>query len=102
MHYVSTRGGAPKVGFLDAVLSGLAPDGGLYAPETWPQFTTAEIAGFAGRPYAEVAAAVLAKFADGEIPAEVIADICREAYSTFAHTAVAPLRQLSPSSFLLE
>src|SRR5690606_12415268 len=66
MRYVSTRGGAPAVGFLDAVLGGLAPDGGLYVPEEWPSFTREEIAGFAGRPYAEVAAAVLGKFAGEE------------------------------------
>ena len=59
MRYVSTRGEAPPVGFLDAVLAGLAPDGGLYVPETWPQLTADEIAAFAGRPYAEVAADIL-------------------------------------------
>jgi threonine synthase len=102
MKYVSTRGEAPAVGFLDAVLAGLAPDGGLYVPEAWPTFTPAEIAAFAGRPYAEVAAAVLGKFADGEIPREALQDICAEAYATFAHSAVAPLKQLTPGKYLLE
>ncbi len=102
MKYVSTRGASPAVGFLDAVLSGLAPDGGLYVPETWPVFSPEEIAGFAGRPYAEVAARVISAFADGEIADEVIADVCVDAYSTFAHDAVAPIRQLAPGRFLLE
>ncbi len=102
MKYVSTRGASPAVGFLDAVLSGLAPDGGLYVPETWPVFSPETIAGFAGRPYAEVAARVISAFADGEISDEVIADVCAEAYSTFAHDAVAPIRQLGPGRFLLE
>jgi threonine synthase len=102
MKYVSTRGAAPAVGFLDAVLSGLAPDGGLYVPETWPTFTRDQIAAFAGKPYAEVAAKVIAAFADGELSDEIIGDICAEAYAAFAHDAVAPLRQLAPGRFLLE
>src|SRR6476661_6039430 len=65
MRYVSTRGQSPAVGFVDAVLAGLAPDGGLYVPEAWPQFTADEIAAFAGRPYYEVAAAVIGSFAEG-------------------------------------
>ncbi|HZZ35041.1 MAG TPA: threonine synthase [Caulobacteraceae bacterium] len=102
MKYVSTRGEAPAVGFLDAVLAGLAPDGGLYVPETWPQLTAEEIAAFAGRPYAEVAAAVLGKFAGDEIAPREIAEICEEAYAGFAHAAVIPLKQLTAGKFLLE
>ena len=62
MRYVSTRGQSASIGFLDAVLAGLAPDGGLYVPSEWPRFTSAEIAAFAGKPYAQVAAAVVGKF----------------------------------------
>ena len=102
MKYVSTRGRAPAIGFLDAVLAGLAPDGGLYVPETWPTFTREEIAGFAGRPYAEVAAAVIGKFADGEIAPDVIAQLCSEAYASFTHAAVTPVKQLTDGLFLLE
>ena len=58
MRYVSTRGGAAPASFSDVLLTGLAPDGGLYVPQEWPAFTPAEIAAFAGRPYAEVAAEV--------------------------------------------
>src|SRR5436305_290408 len=102
MRYVSTRGQAPHVGFVDAVLGGLAPDGGLYVPEHWPQIAPAEIAGFAGRPYPEVAARVIGAFADGEIAAADLLEMCREAYSTFTHAAVVPLNQLSPDVFLAE
>ena len=49
MQFVSTRGEAPVLGFSDAVLSGLAADGGLYVPQTWPQISHEEIAGFAGK-----------------------------------------------------
>lgn len=106
MRYISTRAGsgseAPAIGFLDAVLAGLAPDGGLYVPGAWPTFTPEEIAGFAGRPYAQVAAAVLGKFAGDEISAADLLAMCEAAYATFDHAAVTPLKQLSPSLFLLE
>jgi threonine synthase len=102
MRYVSTRGDASAVGFVDAVLAGLAPDGGLYVPESWPQFTREQIAGFAGRPYHEVAAAVIGAFASDEIAPEVLEQMCREAYATFKHAAVAPLVQIGPQAFLAE
>jgi len=102
MRYVSTRGEAPAVGFVDAVLSGLAPDGGLYVPETWPSFTEDEIAAFRGKPYAHVAAEVLSRFAGDEIPREVVDTMCAEAYATFAHAAVVPLVQIAPDAFLAE
>lgn len=102
MRYISTRGQAASVGFVDAVLAGLAPDGGLYVPETWPTFTDAEIAAFAGQPYADVAAAVIGAFAGDEIPKDELLEMCREAYATFNHPAVVPLVQLSPGAFLAE
>ena len=73
MLYVSTRGDAAPIGFLDAVLAGLAPDGGLDVPQTWPTFSKAEIAAFAGQPYAKVAAAVVGKFVGDDIPPEELA-----------------------------
>jgi len=102
MRYVSTRGQAPSVGFVDAVLGGLAPDGGLYVPQAWPQIPPQEIAGFAGKPYAHVAARVIGAFADGEIAAADLKDMCEEAYATFTHGAVAPLVQLHPGVFMAE
>jgi threonine synthase len=102
MRYVSTRGGAAPVGFAETLLAGLAPDGGLYVPETWPTFTAEEIAGFAGRAYAEVAAEVLVRFAGGDIPRPVIDRLCAEAYAGFAHPAVTPLKQLDSGLWLLE
>jgi threonine synthase len=102
MRYVSTRGASPAVGFVDAVLAGLAPDGGLYVPEAWPGFTPDQIAGFAGRPYHEVAAAVIGAFAGDEIPQADLAEMCREAYATFKHDAVVPLVQLGPDAFMAE
>jgi len=102
MRYVSTRGQSPSVGFVDAVLAGLAPDGGLYVPETWPTFSHDEIAAFAGKAYHQVAAAVLGRFVDGEIDQALLTEMCAEAYGTFAHQAVVPLTQIGPDAFLAE
>ncbi|PZQ65680.1 MAG: threonine synthase [Phenylobacterium zucineum] len=102
MRYISTRGQSPSVGFTDAVLGGLAPDGGLYVPETWPTFTHDELAAFAGKPYAEVAAAVLGAFAGDEIPAAELRAMCDEAYATFSHAAVVPMSQIGPQTFIGE
>jgi threonine synthase len=102
MRYVSTRGQSPSVGFVDAVLAGLAPDGGLYVPQEWPSFTRDEISAFAGRPYAEVATAVLAKFVGDEIDRETLGEMCAEAYASFTHAAVVPVRQIAPGGFIAE
>lgn len=102
MRYVSTRGEAPVLGFTDVLLAGLARDGGLYVPESWPTITPEEIAGFAGRDYADIAERVIAPFVDGAIPADDLRAIIVDAYSTFRHPAVAPLVQTGPSTFVLE
>jgi threonine synthase len=102
MRYVSTRGEAPAIGFWDAVLAGLAPDGGLYVPQEWPRFTTDEIAAFAGQPYAEVAAAVIGKFAGSDIAHDELLAMTREAYGAFTHPAVTPVKELAPNLYLLE
>jgi threonine synthase len=100
--YISTRGASPPLGFVDTLLAGLAPDGGLYAPQAWPRLSAETIGGFAGRPYAEVAAHILGLFAGDEIPGEVLRDLCDAAYASFDHPAVAPLVQLDTGRFLLE
>ncbi|WP_310540435.1 threonine synthase [Phenylobacterium sp.] len=102
MRYVSTRGQSPSVGFVDAILAGLAPDGGLYVPEEWPSLTHSEIAAFACKPYAHVATEVLARFVGDEIPREILAEMCAEAYATFTHAAVVPVKQLYPGGFMAE
>ena len=102
MRFVSTRGEAQEVGFAQALLSGLAPDGGLYEPKAWPNFSTDQIAAFARRPYAEVAAEILGAFAGTEIEGRVLRTLCRDAYASFGHPAVTPLRQIGPDRHLLE
>lgn len=102
MQFVSTRGQAPALGFSDAVLAGLASDGGLYVPASWPQFTSDEIAAFAGRPYAEVAYDIISRFTGDEIPAAALRKIVDDAYASFRHPSVAPLIELEPGHFVLE
>ncbi len=102
MRYVSTRGEAPPLGFIDVTLAGLARDGGLYVPETWPRLDPQTIAGFAGRPYAEVAVEVMRPFVGDAVPEHDLARLSREAYGNFRHPAVAPLTQYGVSDFLLE
>ena len=102
MLHVSTRGEAPAIGFTDALLTGLARDGGLYMPESWPVLARETIQGFAGRPYAEVAKAVLGPLTGGEIPPADLSRMIDEAYASFRHPAVCPLVQLDDNLFLLE
>jgi len=102
MHYVSTRGEAPVLGFSDAVLAGLARDGGLYVPREWPQFSAAEIRAMRGLAYPDLAIRVLSPFLGDEIAAPVFERLVREAYATFRHAAVCPLVQTGPNTFILE
>ncbi len=102
MRYISTRGEAPALDFVEVMLAGLARDGGLYVPETWPTVMNEAIAGFAGRPYAEVAVEVIRPFVGDSLPEADLARMAREAYGTFRHPAVAPLTQLGTNLFVLE
>ncbi len=102
MKYVSTRGVAPSLDFEDAALTGLARDGGLYMPESWPTLSADRIAGFAGKPYAEVAAEVMAPFMGDTMPAAELREMLARAYAPFRHPATAPLVQTGPNDFILE
>ena len=97
MRYVSTRGRAVELGFCDALLAGLATDGGLYVPQTWPKNPT-----LAGSTYASKAASLMAPYVEGEIPQDVFTQLCATAYSTFRDPAVVPLVQIAPEHYLLE
>jgi threonine synthase len=100
--HVSTRGEAPALSFTDALLAGLARDGGLYLPERWPVLARDAIAAFAGRPYAEVAKAVLGALIEGDIPAPELERMIAQSYAGFRHPAVCPLVQLDDNLFVLE
>ncbi|MBN9029131.1 MAG: threonine synthase [Rhizobiales bacterium] len=100
--YISTRGDAPALGFSDALLAGLATDGGLYVPREWPAMSKKEIRALRGKSYQEIAFEVLYRFTGGEIPADKFRAMIDEAYATFRHPAVTPLVQTGPNSFILE
>jgi threonine synthase len=102
MRYISTRGQAPALGFRDAMMTGLARDGGLYVPETVPQMAAGDIAALAGLTYDEVAFRVMWPFLGGAFAADAFRRLLAAAYRPFGHPAKAPLRQLSPGHFLLD
>ena len=100
--YISTRGAAPALAFDDALLAGLASDGGLYVPETWPRLTRPDLRALFGLPYAEVASRVMAPFVGGAVAEDDFAAMAVDAYRDFDHPAVAPLTQLGRNQWLLE
>ncbi|MCG5237452.1 threonine synthase [Xanthobacter oligotrophicus] len=102
MRYVSTRGEAPVLSFSDALLAGLARDGGLYLPEAWPTLSRDEIAALAGKPYAAVAKAVIGPFVADALPQRALDLMIDDAYAGFRHPAVAPLTQIGANRFILE
>ena len=102
MKYISTRGEAPALGFCDAVLTGLARDGGLYVPETWPQLDDKTIRSLAGKSYQDIAKTVLHPFMADEISRQDFSEMVDAAYASFSHPAVAPLIQTGPNEFILE
>lgn len=102
MRYISTRGDSPALNFEEAVLTGLAPDGGLYVPETLPHFSREALAAMAGRPYTEIAFEVIKPFVGGEIEDATLRSIVDDTYGVFKHDAVVPLKQLSHNHWLLE
>jgi threonine synthase len=102
MHYVSTRGTAPKLGFEEAMLAGLARDGGLYVPEAWPVMSEAAIADLAGLSYEETAFRVMRPFVGDAFSDAEFRGIVDRAYAGFGHPARTPLRQMAPHDWLLE
>ncbi|MBS0564889.1 MAG: threonine synthase [Proteobacteria bacterium] len=102
MRYVSTRGAAPALGFAEAMLTGLARDGGLYVPETVPTLSTGQIAALAGLDYEEAAFRVMRPFVGDAFTDDEFQGAIARAYRGFGHAARAPLVQLAPNHFLLE
>lgn len=102
MKYVSTRGAAPSLDFEAVTLAGLAPDGGLYLPETWPTLSRDAIAALAGLDYVETAVRVCTPFVGGALTEAELRGLLKQAYAGFAHAAVTPLVQLDSRHWLLE
>ena len=102
MRYISTRGQAPALSFDEVLLTGLARDGGLYVPESWPQFSEAELKRMARLSYPDLAVAVMRPFMAGSAAEERLPELVARAYAGFAHRAVTPLKQLDANLWLLE
>ena len=102
LRYVSTRGSAPEIGFEEALLAGLARDGGLYVPKRWPTLDAGEIRALRGLSYAELAVAVIRRFTGEAIGEAELRAIVATAYGRFPHPAVAPLVQLDRNLFVME
>ncbi|MES2984183.1 MAG: threonine synthase [Pseudomonadota bacterium] len=102
MHYISTRGTAAPVDFKGALLAGLASDGGLYVPESIPQFSPAKIASLAGLSYPDLALEIMMPFVESSFARADMKRMIDAAYSSFRHSAIAPLTQLAPDHFVLE
>ncbi len=102
MQYISTRGSAPTLTFDEAMLTGLARDGGLYVPAEIPTMKAEDIAALAGLPYEEVAFRVMRPYLGTAFTDDEFRGIIERAYAGFGHDARAPLKQLAPGHFLCE
>ena len=102
MRYVSTRGEAAARGFAGVLLAGLAEDGGLFMPESWPHLSPQDLRSLRGLPYAEVAARVMHPFVGDAVPFDTLLSMTRAAYAGFGHPAVVPLVQIETGVWSLE
>src|SRR3954451_23407110 len=100
MRYISTRGQTQSFGFSDAVATGLAPDGGLFLPETLPSFAK-DLSRFEALSYPELCFEFLKVFAT-DIPPETLRTIVAKSYTTFSRPEIAPLVRLSDNLHVLE
>ncbi len=102
MRYISTRGQAPEIGFEDALLTGLAPDGGLYMPAAWPVFSPANLRDLRRLSWTDAAVQVMRPFVAGSPLENSLAGLTEQAFATFDHPAVCPLKQIGPNLWLME
>ena len=102
MKYISTRGGAAPKSFEDVILTGLAPDGGLFVPDQLPQFSHSEISSWADLSYQELALNIMSPFVDGAIPQADLKRLIDKSYDTFRHSEIAPLVKTGKNEWILE
>ena len=102
MEFISTRGMDGPVSFETALLNGLALDGGLYLPISWPRFSLTEIRQMRVLSYADLAGLIMSRFTDGEIDQAEMTALARQSYADFTHPDVAPLRLVTENIHLLE
>lgn len=102
MEYISTRGGGEPKSFEDVILTGLAPDGGLYVPKSLPNYSHEEIASWAGLSYQQLALKVITPFVDGAIPESDLERLIEKSYGNFRHEDIAPLVKTGDNEWILE
>lgn len=102
MHYISTRGQAPRLNFEDVLLAGLATDGGLYVPESLPRYDSADLAAMATMDYPTLALEIIYPFVGDSFTREELRALVDDCYAQFRHRAVAPLVQLDHQQWVLE
>ncbi|MGB0844366.1 MAG: threonine synthase [Alphaproteobacteria bacterium] len=102
MKYISTRGDAPDLNFEEALLAGLATDGGLYVPAEWPKLDAKTLRSFQNKSYQEIAVEVMLPFVGDTFDRETFTRLVNTAYGRFAHDAVVPMKQLDGSTWLME
>lgn len=104
IRYVSTRGPGPSLSFLDVMMAGMAPDGGLYVPESWPELDRDLFQHLSGVSYADIAMHIIRPFIGNDIPDEVLSKIISDTYgpAAFDHTAITPLVQAGPNAWIME
>jgi len=100
--YHSTRGAAPELDLRGATMAGLASDGGLYLPKTWPQFSAGDLAAMKNKPYVEVAMRVLAPFTAGVLTEDTLRRLLTEAYASFADPEITPMKKIDERTHALE
>ena len=102
MQYISTRGNAPRLGFADVTLAGLASDGGLYLPASWPTMEREQIRALRGLDYHFLATEILLRFCGDDLSKDTVETLTADAYKGFQHRAIAPLKQLDTSLYVME
>ena len=102
MLYNSTRGESPIVPFSEVLLGGLAPDGGLYMPQTFPKFSIEEIESWSNLPFHELASKILYTYVESEIDESIFLKLLEEAYSSFDEEDVVKLKEIEENHWVLE
>ena len=102
MKYISTRGNVSEVGFIDAVLMGLATDGGLLVPEKIPQIPAEKLQAMSQLTYQELAYEIISYYVDGEIPENELKELIEKSYGTFRHPEVTPVQKVKDNMYVLE
>jgi len=101
VHYISTRGYGPAT-FMDTLFHGLAPDGGLYMPAQYPQFSRDFMDELTYLSYEDIAEKIMSPFVDGEIPQDVFSKMIRQAYKSFDDIEITPLLHYDQDLWVLE